>query len=54
MVSTPDAALSPPSEPTPSVPLANVETPVNAAPGPIAIDNFSDVCGPDWLIVIRN
>lgn len=36
-------APSAPSEPAPSVPPANTETPVNA-PGPIVVDDFHDVC----------
>jgi hypothetical protein len=51
MASTPHETPAP-SEPAPSVPQANAETPVNA-PGPIVIDNFSDVCRLAWLVVTR-
>lgn len=45
MTSTPHDALAAPAAPAesaPSVPLTNAETPVNA-PGPIVIDDFTDV-----------
>ncbi|KAJ5438743.1 uncharacterized protein N7458_009741 [Penicillium daleae] len=41
MSASPHELPSAPSEPAPPVPLANADAPVNA-PGPIAVDNFSD------------
>lgn len=51
MSSSPHTPSDRPSEPR-SVTPVNAQARANA-PGPIAIDNFSDVCRLEWLILTR-